>query len=215
MILFKYGLCFLYILFGLYGLLMLASEWAGGRTARSDLQFLLFGVAVPVVAWSVTFFVPYASLALPASLLFLYLRLSDHEAHGDADERAVLDDQLASAEQSIASDPDNAAAYWAKAMALERQGHRAAALKHFERAHALSDRAVTASELRDIRDRLADAPAAPVRRSSALTDRLELAGLLTGLALVPLNWVLGVDQLALLAFVAWHRRRDDPRVGNL
>jgi tetratricopeptide (TPR) repeat protein len=211
----KYASVPVYLVFGLYGLAMLASHWASGKEVKHDHRFMFLGLAVPTAAWALTFFVPYASLALPAALFYLYKRMSEEHRHERAVVRSLIEEDLAAAQEAIAADPANAAAFFAKAAALERLRDRSSALEHYERAHALSDRTLTRSELNDIRDRLTSPPPEAFRRPSLLSDRFELAGVLIGLAMIPLNWVLGVDLFALMSFVAWYRRHDDPGAGGL
>ena len=198
----------LYQFITLCGILTLMSYWSSGRARATGLQFMLLGMAVPVAAWGLTFFVPYASLAMPISLGILYLRLRGRDAEEQSGAQALADEDLADAERQIEADPKNAAAVFSKAQALEKRGAHALALAYYEEAHSLSDRMIPESELADIRDRLErakDAAAGDAPKPKELGAMLETAGLAIGALLVLWNWLLGLNLFCLMLFLRWFR----------
>jgi len=192
----------------LCGILALLSYWASGRPRATGAFFMLFALAVPTAAWGLTFFVPWASLALPASLALFYYRTKGDEREETRGVQSVADEELAAAEREIARDPKNAAAVFAKAQALEKRGSHELALAYYEEAHALSERMFTQSELEQTRERLADAKAAALREPAppALGERLETAGLALGVLIGLGNWLMGLNLVALMLFLRWFRR---------
>lgn len=204
----------------LYGIFWMLSFWAASATRGiPPLLFLAFGLAAPISGWFLSIFLPWASCVIPASLGLLYA----WARAGDARERAlasvILEDDRAQAYRMIAADGDNAAGYWALGKVLETEEKYEAALKHYEKAHQLSDRAISSHELKDARDELEslmEAQRLQALRPAGLVDALrrcpaESLCFAAGLSLGIQNPGFAANVCSLMLFVAWFRRQKPRR----
>lgn len=197
-----------YQLMMIYGILTLVSYWAAGDTREiGEPLYLVFGVALPVAGWGMTFFAPPFSLLTPLSVGFLYALGRRRQHHDDKRLLRRWERDLADAERMIEADPQNAAAVWAKAKLLESRGRFDSALDYYERAHALSSRTVTAHELEEIRFRVESARAREKASTGGAGRFLEWSFLAAGLATLPHNWIMGLNLCGLMIFLSWFRGR--------
>ncbi|MFH1726186.1 MAG: hypothetical protein ABII00_16375 [Elusimicrobiota bacterium] len=208
----------IYQLAMLYGIVYLAScfYWSPPRGMPVG-EFMVFGLSVPIAVWLLSMLLaPSCALLMPVSLGYLYWRAAAPAARMRLQETSDMEEEFQAADRAISRDPDNAAAYAAKAEILEKKKAWQPALECYEKAHALSDRTVTAPELDEIRERLQDEireEQARPREQSRLTDYLaatvlELVFLVVGAALFFWNWAMGLNVVSLMLFATWCKTGD-------
>lgn len=196
-----------------YGLLMLASYWAGNARSAGTVLYMALGLAGPLTAWLFTFFLPPLSLIGPASLGLLYLLLSAEEG-GTRDIREdAATAALEEASVRVAQFPDDGAAHLARAELLEEAGRWQDAREAYESAHRCSDRMLSAVELDAIRVRLSDAEqdaqgggvASLESEQDTLGRRVELACLVLSALVFPLLPFAALSLAATMLFLRWFR----------
>ena len=195
-----------------YGLLMLASYWAGDARSAGTLLYMGLGLAGPLTAWLFTFFLPSAALLCPASLGLLYYLLDSEERGAREVREEAVRAELEEASLRAAQFPDDGAAHLSRAELLEKAARFSDAREAYERAHACSDRMLPASELETIRARLADAEADALGGVATLEseqDRLGRRVEAACLALcLPILFVLpfaAVSLASVMLFLGWFR----------
>ncbi len=193
-----------------YGIVALAVFWisppSAGALGVGEIPYVVLAVGVPLFGWFLTIWQPWCCLMIPLSLGTLYYRARREDARAREQESSSRLAELSKTERTIRHDPSNAAAHQLKAEILEKRGDHEQALWHYHRAHALSERMLPASEMRDIEERLAQDKG---KKSSAGSPGLETVFLAVGFVYFLFNWTCAVNVTSVLLFLRWMRSRAD------
>ena len=190
----------------LYACASLAAAWAwGGTRGVPDWMLTVFGVAVPVGAWTLSISKVEALWAAPASFVILYfLAVRARQRLIETMDRERAADRAAAEDRAI-SRPDDGAARMTLAKVAEEEGRWDDALDHYEAAHKASDRMFTEMDLKDARDRIEVERALAARPKGLRAHPLDAGLMAASAALALTSPVRGLAPLAALLFVAWLR----------
>ncbi len=194
----------------IFGMGVIGCFWASPTaTPRRipEIQFAVFGLALPCGAWLFSLFYPPVSAVLPLSFGWLYWLVNSQEAQGHAGEARMLEESLAASLRMIAEDSTNAAAYCSLAQISEKRGQHALALELYRKAHKADGRALPAAELEDLTARLEEAARAGELRKGLRPKIPHVENILFLVGLTYFFWSasFAVNLCSVMLFIRWLR----------